>query len=96
MICEATLTPCQKDWRLGYNRAEPLQIAVMRFDGHNESGADLTDYIGKMFELRSTAVKNETVYEKAMADLLLQQEKTNACMQAIAAKDDAAITANCK
>lgn len=40
MICGATLTPWKNDSRLGYNRTEPLQVAVIRFDGHNESGED--------------------------------------------------------
>ncbi len=52
--------------------------------------------IGNMFSLRTTAVTNQANYDKAIAGLLLQQEKTKACTAAIAAKDQAAIDANCK
>jgi hypothetical protein len=52
--------------------------------------------VGDMFTVRSQAVNNEASYQKAVAGLLLQQQKTNACMAAIAAKDQKAIDENCK
>jgi hypothetical protein len=78
-----------------YQQAKKSELAAI-----SALPADLaTEYftaVGSMFQLRNTAATNEMNYEKTIASLLLQQQKTEACLAAIQAADQVAIDANCK